>query len=100
LQAGTLRGIGYLRRIEEFSAILFFDGLQQNSMGDAGDKVADILLASKRRHGSAIGFPGTARSQDRMLSPIQLRPEDRLPDLTTPGDGGIGQGGIGKFGGT
>jgi hypothetical protein len=33
-----------------------------------------------------------------MHSPIQLRPEDRLPDLTTPLDGRIGQSGIGKVG--
>jgi hypothetical protein len=94
-----LKSTGYLRGTEKFSAILFFDGLQENPMRDASDEVADILLAEKRRHGPAIGLPCAARGQDRMLSPIQLRPEDRLPDLTTPGDGGIGQGRSGKISG-
>ena len=83
LQTASLSGEGDLSRIEKLSSAPIFDGLQQHSMRHTGDKITDILRADQRGHGAAIGFAGTARGENLMLSTSQLRATDGLPDLTT-----------------
>lgn len=47
---------GYLGGVEEFGGLLVGDGADEESVGDAGDKVAGAVKAGERGHGVAIGY--------------------------------------------
>lgn len=51
-------GKGNLRGVEEPGCVSSIDCVDEYSVGDAGDKVADVFLSGERRHGSAIGLVG------------------------------------------
>jgi hypothetical protein len=48
-------GEGNLGGVEEPGCVFSFDCVDEYSVGDAGDKAADVLLSGERRHGPAIG---------------------------------------------
>src|ERR1700722_5217197 len=52
------RSGGDLRGIEKLRTLFAFNGFNENAVGGAGDKVADILLSGEGGHGGSVGFGG------------------------------------------
>ena len=47
---------GYLGCVQELGGVFVFDDTDEHTVGYAGDEVADVVRAEKRRHGAAEGF--------------------------------------------
>ena len=47
---------GYLGGVEERAAFLFWNGANEDAIGDAGNKVPRALVPGEQGHGVAIGL--------------------------------------------
>jgi len=61
-------------------------------MGDAGDEVADVLVAIERRQGELVGFGGGFLTVVFVLTLAVRGVEGGLPGLKASGDGAVGFG--------
>lgn len=94
------RAEGDLRGIEEFGALDGVNDVDEHSISDAGDEVADVLVAGQIGHGAAIGlvseFIGIVVAD--FLFPALL--ERAFAGRAAALDGGVAGGWIGQgFGG-
>jgi hypothetical protein len=83
---------GHLRGVKELGAGFGLDGAEEDSEANAGDEVADVLIARERGQGHAEGCISAALGVAQGVSCVQGCAESRCPDLGAPFDGGVLEG--------
>src|SRR5271157_2590388 len=83
------RGVRDLGGIEKLGAGFLLDGTDEQPVSDAGDEVADVLLAGEWRHGASIGEACFAVSMTIVLSFGNFRLVNALPDAIAVSDDGV-----------
>jgi hypothetical protein len=63
-----LRGDRDLRRIEETSALVGRNEIEQDAPRDTGNKVANVLTTRERRHGVEVSLTGSHSGIVRVMS--------------------------------
>ena len=92
-------GEGNLGGVEEPGCVSSIDCVDEYSVGDAGDKAADVFLSGERRHGFAEGLVGILSGVVGFLSFFECRVVGAFPRGAGADNGGVlGNGGGGVFG--
>jgi hypothetical protein len=80
---------GDLCAVEELCAHVRLDCAEEDSIADAGDEVADVLIAGERGQGQAEGCIRAAVGVADGAGLVQGRAENRCPDPGAPADDGV-----------
>lgn len=90
------RSVGDLGGVKELAGIVEPEGVDEHSMGDTGDKVADAIVAGEHGHGVAVGLgPGSRCVEFGFTRALQFSQFDvvgALPRGAAAAEGGFGTG--------
>lgn len=89
------RGERDLGGVEELASVLLGDGLDDDSVGDAGDEVTAVFAGGERGHGGTIGVGRLAGGLEFNFVVKILGAVDPSPDFAAALNGGVGKSGVG-----
>jgi hypothetical protein len=72
------------------------DCADEDAVSDAGDEVADVVMAVERRHGVAIGLGGALGGEEVVLAACDFGLVDGVLSLEALGDRWVGMQGLGS----
>ena len=81
--------------IEKPGALSAIEGAEENALGDAGDEVADVVVADERGHGFSKGGGGALGGSGFGLIDGDVDLEGAVECVAAAGDGVVGVGGLG-----